>query len=226
MRSETAALAAVITLALLAPGCILDWDSLRGGVADSGPDVTGNEAGTDGGADGDGSTCKLQLFINEVQLSGALGPSDEYVELYNAADCGGPLTGYELRYSSAGGSSPNAVWTGATETIGAKGYAVIGGKAFQNTTNLVGRWIGDTGNGVLGSTGGGVGLFGPDLLLVDSVAYETLTNKNHPFLKPQGGAGATNPGTSKSIARSPDGANTNVNATDFKVATPTPGAAN
>jgi hypothetical protein len=216
-------LGSAVAAGVLLSGCILDWDSLRGGVADSGTaDVV--EAGAD--APADGPPCKLQLFVNEVQLSGALGPSDEFLELYNAADCGGPLTGYELRYSSAGGSSPNAVWTGTTETIAAKGYAVIGGKSFQNTTNLVGRWIGDTGNGVLGSTGGGIGLFGPDLLLVDSVAYETLTNKNHPFLKPQGGAGAPNPGTSKSIARSPDGANTNVNATDFKVATPTPGAAN
>lgn len=221
MRSRWFVVAAGL---LLGPACILDWDSIRGGVAiDAGTDVPNGDSGD---ASPDGPACKLQLLVNEVQLAGPLGPSDEFVELRNDADCAGSLSGYELRYSSAGGSSPNAVWTGTTETIEAKGYVVIGGKAFQGTTNLVGRWIGDTGNGVLSAAGGGIGLFGPDLLLVDSVAYETLTNKNHPFLKPQGGTGATNPGSGKSIARTPDGTNTSTNASDFKIATPTPGASN
>ncbi|CAN5308163.1 hypothetical protein BH09MYX1_BH09MYX1_66710 [soil metagenome] len=227
MRFDAAALRhLLLVLLVVAPaGCIIDWNSVRGGGSDASADVPD---GDDGGVDAppDGPPCKLQLLINEVEMAGALGPSDEFVELRNDADCEGSLGGYELRYSSAGGSSPNAVWTGTTETIPAKGYVVLGGKAFQGQTNVVGRWKDDVGNGVLSATGGGVGLFGPDLLLVDSVAYETLSNKNHPFLKPQGGLGAPNPGASKSIARIPDGTNTSTNATDFKVGAPTPGASN
>lgn len=232
MRSRVALLAAALTLSA-ASACVLDWASLRGAATvDSGVDA-GDDAADASDDVVDEPTCILQLLVNEVQVAGPQGASDEFVELLNLADCAGSLAGYELRYSSAGGSNPYVVWTGTTETIEAHGYAVIGGKNFQTTTNLVARFTGDVGNGVLAASGGGVGLFGPDLLMTDSVAYELLTTKSHPYVRPSaapdGGQapGAPNPASGKSIARTPDGQNTNTSASDFVlVATPTPGAAN
>jgi hypothetical protein len=64
---------------------------------------------------------------------------------------------------------------------------------------------------------------------IDGVAYETLTTQTHPFIQPgdAGSAGgAPNPPSGKSIARTPDGHNTGTNATDFQIATPTPGFSN
>lgn len=233
MRSSLRLLATSLALTALS-ACVLDWASLRNGAAkDSGVDAE-EDAGVDSGEDAsDAATCKLLLLVNEVQVVGPQGASDEFVELLNLADCAAPLTGYQLRYSSSTASNPNTVWTGTTETIEAHGYAVVAGKNFQGTTNLVARFAGDTGNGVLAAGGGGVGLFGPDLLMVDSVAYDTITAKAHPFVRPatapDGGQApaAPNPTSGKSIARTPDGQNTSSSAADFKLAaTPTPGATN
>ena len=239
MRSSAALLTGFLTLAAI-EACVLDWDSLRPtATVDSGVDASDDAEGgsDDAAADAtdatDATTCKLILLVNEVQVAGPQGASDEFVEILNLADCAGPLKGYELRYSSAAGSNPNPIWTATTETIEAHGYVVLAGKNFQGTTNLVARFAGDTGNGVLAAGGGGVGLFGPDLLMVDSVAYEVITAKAHPFVRPSMAAdggqapGAPNPTTGKSIARTPDGQNTNTSAVDFKLTTtPTPGVAN
>lgn len=239
MRSERLVVLAAVVLA--PAGCLLDWDSLRpldGGVDDSGVDVLPNEGGKpEAGPDadaGDGSSCKLALTINEVQADGPLGPSDEFVELRNGAPCGGSLGGWTLRYSSASGSSPSLLWTGqAGDTIGPKGssgYVLLGGFIFQTPDGgvVTGRISTDI-NGSLSKNGGGVGLFDPSLNLVDGVAYETLSTQSHPFIEPSNagsGGGAPNPPSGKSIARTPDGRDTNTNATDFQIATPTPGYSN
>jgi hypothetical protein len=230
----------VIAIAFL-PACLLNWDALReqdSGGFDSGgndvatidapDDVVGNDA-SDGGTES--GSCTLQLTINEVQADGVQGPSDEFVELRNGASCGASLQGWSLRYSSAGGSSPSLMWTGqAGDTIGANGYVILGGYAFQapDGGNLIGRISTDL-NGSLSKSGGGVGLFSPSLALVDGVAYETLTTQTHPFIRPSNAGsagGAPNPPSGKSIARTPDGKNTNTNATDFQIATPSPGVSN
>jgi hypothetical protein len=240
VRFDRALLLAVVAAA--PAGCLLDWDSLRqpdGGPADvtseppveAGPDVAPPDA--DAG-DAGGDACALQLLVNEVQADGPQGPSDEFVELRNGAPCGGSLESWGLRYSSASGSSPYQLWTGqAGDSIGPKGptgYVILGGYAFQVPDGgaLVGRISTDL-NGTLSKNGGGVGLFAPDGTLVDGVAYETITTQTHPFIEPAdagSGGGAPNPPSGKSIARTPDGLSSNVNATDFQIATPTPGFAN
>ena len=70
-------------------------------------------------------------------------------------------------------------------------------------------------------------------MLIDGVAYATISTATHPFIRPaklpDGGAStpAPNPPTGQSIARVPNGTSTDTNAVDFKVAaTPTPAAAN
>lgn len=230
-------------LVALAPAsCLLNWDSLRepdggapfDGSIDAAPPIdASNEATTTDASDAstDATTCSLELVINEVQADGLQGPSDEFVELRNGASCGGSLFNWGLRYSSASGSSPSQLWTGqAGDTIDAHGYVILGGYAFQapGDASVLGRISTDL-NGSLAKAGGGVGLFDPGGTLVDGVAYETLTTSTHPFIRPANAGvdgGAPNPPTEKSIARTPDGMNTNTNATDFQVATPTPGAPN
>ena len=233
MRSRIVLLTGCLALGVL-EACVLDWNSLReNATRDSGVDAADDATDDGGDGGGDAPTCKLNLLVNEVQVAGPQGSSDEFVELLNLADCSGPLNGYELRYSSASGSNPNIVWTGTGERIDAHGYAVVAGKNFQGTTNLIARFATDTGNGVLSATGGGIAIFGPDLFMIDSVAYDTITVKTHPFVRPtsapDGGQApaAPNPTSGKSIARTPDGQNTNSSASDFKIAaTPTPGATN
>lgn len=240
MRSDVARSVALACLALAPASCLLNWDSLRpldGGTNDAADELPPTDAGPDA-ADasdgGDASTCSIALSINEVQADGPQGPSDEFVELRNGASCGGSLLNWGLRYSSASGSAPLQLWTGqAGDSIGPAGptgYVILGGLAFQVPDGgvLVGRISTDL-NGSLSKNGGGVGLFEPGGALVDGVAYETLTTSTHPFLRPAdagSGGGAPNPPSGKSIARTPDGLNTNQNATDFQVVTPTPGFAN
>jgi hypothetical protein len=236
-------------LLVLAPaGCLLDWDSLRppdGGLLDASGDVlptsdadTDGDSATTDASDGGGDACALQLLVNEVQADGTQGPSDEFVEIRNGAPCGGSLLNWGLRYSSSGGSSPSQLWTGqAGDTIGPAGptgYVILGGYAFQTPDGgkLVGRISTDL-NGTLAKGGGGVGLFDPQGTLVDGVAYATITTTTHPFIRPptapDGGPStpAPNPPSGKSIARTPDGQNTDTNAVDFQIANaPTPGFAN
>jgi hypothetical protein len=220
----------------------LNWDALRepdGGVFDGGIDVIEPVDAQEAEAQTidapndvtDATTCQIDLVINEVQAGGQQGPSDEFVELRNGAPCGGSLLDWGLRYSSASGSAPSQLWTGqAGDTIAAHGYVILGGYAFQapQDAGVIGRISTDL-NGSLAAGGGGVGLFDPGGTLVDGVAYETLTTQTHPFIRPSNAGstgGAPNPPTGKSIARTPDGANTNTNATDFQVATPSPGFSN
>ena len=240
-------LLAVALAAVLGPaGCLLDWDSLRpsdAGVLDAGDEQpvadTGPGDGPDDASDaGSGDACTLQLLVNELKADGLQGPSDEFVELRNGAPCGGSLLNWGLRYSSAGGSSPSQLWTGqAGDSIGpagSTGYVILGGYAFQapDGGTVIGRISNDL-NGSLAKGGGGVGLFDPQGTLIDGVAYATLTTATHPFIRPptapDGGPSqpAPNPPSGKSIARTPDGQNTNSSANDFQVAnSPTPGAAN
>ena len=219
--------------------CVLDWDALRGtdgGDVDASPIDAAQDDGLDEAPVVDASDasdaappCVLQLLVNEVEADGIQGPSDEFVELRNGASCGGSLLNWGLRYSSAGGSSPSQLWTGqAGDTIAANGYVVLGGFAYQGP--VLGRISADL-NGSLAKGGGGVGLFAPDGTYTDGVAYETITADAgaHPFIRPAdagAASGAPNPPKGKSIARTPDGQNTNTNATDFQIATLTPGASN
>jgi hypothetical protein len=234
-----------VLIALAPASCLLNWDSLReqdGGFDASNDDVADdtfvNDVVTQDASDAgnDAPLCNLQLSINELQADGVQGPSDEFVELRNGASCGGTLQNYTLRYSSAGGSAPSQIWQGqpgdSIGPAGPNGYVILGGFAFQTPDggNLIGRISTDL-NGSLSKNGGGVGLFGPGSSppFIDGVAYETLTTQTHPFIRPAdagSAGGAPNPPSGKSIARTPDGHNLGINATDFQIATPTPGFSN
>lgn len=219
-------------LGALFVGCVLDWNALRGGAEDSGAD-----AGDDTAADTT-PPCTPRLVINELKADGTTA-SDEFVELYNDATCAASLQGFTLLYSSQSGSSPLLVWTGAAEDIiGARGYFLLTGEGFTPpaTAAPVRKWqnLSAPANGILSKNGGGVGVFAPQSgnLLVDGVAYATISTPAHPYIRPpklpDGGAAtpAPNPPSGQSIARLPNGATTDTNAVDFKVAAPTPGSPN
>lgn len=214
-------------------GCVLDWNALRGGAEDAGADAADDDTGAD-----TRPPCAPRLVINELKADGTVS-SDEFVELYNDATCTASLQGFTLSYSSQSGSSPLLIWTGAAEDfIEAKGYFLLTGEGFTPpaTTAPVRKWqnLSAPANGILGKNGGGVGLFAPQSggVLIDAVAYATISTPAHPFIRPpklpDGGAStpAPNPPSGQSIARVPNGATTDTNAADFKVATPTPGTAN
>lgn len=223
------ALAVVIGF-LPTASCLLDWNSVKDGYG-----ADGTMPG-DGGDSGPKEACTPQLVINELKADGT-SPSDEYVEIYNLSACAAPLTGWTLYYSSAAGSAPFLIWTGIdADTIDANGYFVLCGDGFTPPGMVhYARWqnLMSPPNGILSKNGGGVGLFGPAQQVIDGVAYATLMTTMHPFIHPKmlpdGGPAlaAPNPPSGQSISRLPNGANSDVNAIDFKVtANMTPGASN
>lgn len=146
--------------------------------------------------------------INEISPDGALGASDEFVELYNAGTCSAALSGWTLKYSSASGSTPATRWTGATtDSIAPGAFFVIGGSAFAGTKQ-------GTLTSGMAAGGGGVGLFDAVSTQRDAVAYGTLSTPSHPFV--EGTPTPTIP-SDTSAARVPDGTDTDSNSADFVV---------
>jgi hypothetical protein len=223
--------------AALVSGCLLDWSALRGDFPpkeDGGEDVVVPDVGSDAPAP-DG--CVPKLLVNELRAAGPNGPSDELVEIYNTSDCAASLEGYSLRYASQNGvPSPNPLWVGAaTDRIDAKGYFLLCGESFVPPTGKTcAKWQNLTtpANGALAAGGGGVGLLSPENVLLDGVAYATIATATHPYIRPpvasDGGAStpAPNPPSGQSISRVPNGTDTGVNASDFKIAPSTPGLPN
>ncbi len=231
-------LACACAAAAALSACVLDWNALQTSLSDAGvpkdaSDVEAASVPEDAGVDashpkdsgGDAGCSASAVMINEVQVDGLLGASDEFVELYNPGSCDVSLAGWQLLYSPASGSNPQAHWTGAAaDKIAAGGYVVIGGQIYPDAA--LGRF--DNGvNGVLSKSGGGIALFGPDAsTAADSVAWETVTLP-HPFARPTSGPAAPLPPSKQSIARTPNGANSAKNAADFQLTTkPTPGLPN
>ena len=238
-----------MTLLGAAPGltlfaCLPDWSALQraslddGGASDDGdlPDASNRDtaAPSDAGIEdrsakdtaADAPCTPASLVINEVQVDGVMGASDEFVELYNPGSCELSLAGWQLLYSPASGSNPQGHWTGVvSDKIAAGGYAIIAGQIYPGTAT--GRF--DNGvNGVLSKSGGGIGPFGPDAsAATDSVAWEVITAFPHPFARPTAGPAAPQPPSRYAIARTPNGVNSNNSASDFAVTTkPTPGLPN
>jgi hypothetical protein len=157
--------------------------------------------------------------LNELQASGATA-SDEWVEIFNPCNAQEDLTGWKLDYRSAannnGGNDITCFAFG--QTIPAGGYLLLAGKGYTGSVNADGVLSSGLADG-----GGAVGLRDANGALVDSVAFQTLTAANS-FTE---GSPAQNPPASRSIARLPNGADTQNNSKDFQVtAKPTPRAAN
>jgi hypothetical protein len=148
-----------------------------------------------------GTACTT-LLINEFQTSGA-SAADEFVELYNpGASCS--FTGWKLIYRSATGVSDVKFFEGSI-TIPAGGYAVLASSTFVGTKAGVL-------SGGMAAASGQLQLRDPSNTVTDSLGYGSTTGA---FVR---GQSAPTPVSGKSIARSPNGATTLNNKTDFKVA--------
>lgn len=164
--------------------------------------------------------CTSTPRINEVQTDGAGGASDEWVELYNPCGQPFPLAGWKLMYRSATNSTATDTSTVGmlSGSIDANGYYLVA------NTNYSGAATADikpfSGGGGLLLTGGAVGLRDPSGTLVDGVGWG---NANNPFVET---SAAIAPASRRSIARHPNGADTNNNANDFTDSTPSPRASN
>ena len=156
------------------------------------------------------------MKINEVQTGGTTA-LDEFIELYNTCpDRAFDLTGYALVYRSATGTtdSPRVSFTSGGFTAG-KPYFVCANSGYAGTADA-------TYTDGLAAAGGGLALRDPDGAIVDSVGWGTATNA---YVE---GSPAPAPAASQSIARTPDGHDTDDNSVDFKItaATTTPGGSN
>jgi hypothetical protein len=177
------------------------------------------DGGSGGGGGGGGG--QPLVLVNELSTGTTTSAGDEFVELVNAGTAPADIGGFKLVYRSAAGTSDVTLATiPAGTTLAPDGFYLLGGSAYAGSHPADQSFsLG------LAATGGGVALRGADGVLVDSVGYGSATNafvESHAAAPPP----ATDaPGSS--IARLPNGHDTNDNAADFAVATPpTPGGAN
>jgi hypothetical protein len=158
--------------------------------------------------------------VNEVQTGTASSAADEFVEISNTggtADIGG----WKVVYRSASGTSDTTLATiPAGTTLAAGGFYLLGGSGYAGAATADQSFAAG-----LAGTGGGVGIRDDAGALVDSVGWGTAANalvEASPAPAPPATAA---PGSS--IARIPDGRDTNANAADFTVSSSaTPRGAN
>ncbi len=176
--------------------------------------VTVPDAGVDASVPTDANVPRCAPLLNELQVAGAGGAADEFIEVYNPCAAAVDLAGYTLVYRSAAGTSDLSIASLGGKTLAAGAYLVAANAGFAGTSDL--RYT-----RALAATGGGVALRDGAGAIVDEVAYGPSTNA---FVE---GSPAPAPPTGKSIGRSPSGARgTHDQSHDWKLLGPTPGAAN
>jgi hypothetical protein len=159
-----------------------------------------------------------QLTVNEVETGGTGSAADEFVEIVNLGSSGVDISGFKLVYRSGGGSSDVSLATVPAGTVlAAGGFYLFGGSGYTGSGSAAADQSFSTG---LAATAGGVGLRDASGTLIDSVGYGTATNA---FVE---GAAAAAPAAGSSIARHPDGHDTQSNAADFTVGDSTARASN
>ncbi len=189
-----------------------------GGMSGMGGDAGGAAglAGMAGVGGSSGSSC--HVVINEVSVAGDGGAADEFVELFNPCSQAIDLVGGRLVYRSLAGTSDVVLWNfQASTVIPAGGYLLYAGEGFTGGSD--GVFSAPTGR--LAVAGGGVAHRNADTAIVDSVGYGPATNA---FVE---ASAAALPPAGQSVARRPNGVDTNNNSQDFSVTSQrTPRAAN
>jgi hypothetical protein len=171
------------------------------------------------------------LVINEVDydMPGA-GDSAEFVEIFNGTGSPVDLTGYSLvLVNGNGGTTYATISLASAGTLGPDEYLVVGSSATVASLPTGAKAVTMPGTADLIQNGApdAVMLIGP-AGIDDALSYEGSTTANGVAVQEGAASTAalTDPGAG-SICRIPNGADTNVNATDFSVcATVTKGAAN
>ena len=171
------------------------------------------------------ASAEAALIINEVDYDQPGSDTAEFIELYNNGPASIELNGYTLELVN--GSNGNAYNSFDLEgnNIAAGGYLVL----CDDTTSVVNCTIDVGNNGWLqngGSDGEAIALYN-DSLLIDSLAYE-YNNSTTLGIFAEGGSGAGIDPSSEigSLARLPNGMDTNFNDNDFGTGCITPGTAN
>jgi Lamin Tail Domain len=161
------------------------------------------------------------VHVNEVQTGTSGSAADEFVELVNSGTAPADIGGWKVVYRSSAGSSDTALATiPSGTTLAADGLYLLGGSAYAGAVAPDQSF----GSG-LAAAGGAVGLRNASGSLVDGVGWGSASNT-----LVEGAAAPAPPATASpgsSIARLPDGHDTDDNAADFIVSsTATPGRAN
>jgi hypothetical protein len=172
------------------------------------------------------TTATCHPVINELMTGGAMGGSDEFVEIYNPCTTAINVAGWTLDYRGAmiTGATGDALMIMLTGQMDPGTFRVYAGAAYQGIHDDTFK----AGTG-LGATDGAVGLRSGDkdtLTLMDSIAYGNVSlAPKHPFIE-------TTPITAMTIGKSAsrqlfDGNDNNDNVNDFlNPTTPTPGKLN
>jgi hypothetical protein len=202
---------------------------LSGDLAVGRPDLSGFRD-ADGGLPG---TCGVR--INEIMVAtydslDNKRTSEEFVELYNSCSTSRSLNSWELHYRSwdnnnRASAADTVLVADLNLTIPGKGFLVWGGQ--QLASSLRNGLFASPAGMLADDKGGGVALIDNNGNTVDQVAYGAVV-ANHNFLD---GTAAPFPPVDyqpgNSIARLPDGYDTDDNGADFFITTtPTPKAAN
>jgi len=175
-----------------------------------------------GGGGGGGSTANCTgssgMIVNELMPDpSGTDSGNEWVELHNKGRSSVDLSGWKLQWATQGWDSPSAFALPSGTTLAAGGYLVIGAGGVAASLNL----------GNAGSSADGVRLVCGDTP-VDTVLYGTPNSDS--FTDDGGGVAsslAPKPASGQSLARLPNGTDTNASSSDFASSTsPTPGAAN
>lgn len=173
---------------------------------------------------GTSTSIHAAVIINEIDYDQPGGDTAEFIELYNSSINSIPLDGYTLDLVNGTNGSAYNSFDLSGLFITASSYLVLCGdtQAVSNCDINVSSssWIQ---NG--GSDGDAVALlFGA--ALVDSIVYKNNSGNLDSFAEGNSFTVADSSSFSMSIARLPNGIDTNVNADDFNSACITPGSAN
>lgn len=179
------------------------------------------DAATFDAADAAGNTLNLcdvhKLKINELSTGGTNGSTDEFIELYNPCSATVSLLGATLVYRASTSGGDNFTFaTFPSMSVPSHGYFVVANGNFTGTADMKPF----QGGGGMAVAGGGIALRDAQDAVVDSIGWGTAVNA---FVE---GTVAPAPSTTQTLARTPNGTDTNNNLADFALATPTPGAAN
>jgi hypothetical protein len=161
------------------------------------------------------------LVVNEFSTGTTGAAADEFVEIANVGSAALDISGFKVVYRAAAGTSDVTLATiPASTTLAAGAYYLLGGSAYAGA-----KTPNQSFSAALAATGGGIAIKDASGAILDSVGYGSATNA---FV--EGTVAAAPPATDapgSSAARTPNGRDTNDNASDFKVASPpTPGAGN
>lgn len=160
--------------------------------------------------------CKV--LINELTTQSTAAATDEYIEVASTCTTTQSLTGLRLVYRSANGTADASGGLNLTQTLAAGAYL------YYVNNNADFRYPDEAGLftfSMSGTAGGAALRIGTGPVIVDSVAWGTVTNG---FAE---GTSIAAPSTTTSASRTPDRTDTNQNNLDFALTTArTPGAAN